>query len=180
MEAEGRPQFRATLHVEVTEVLRTSLRVENVGESAFTFEEALHTYLHVGSTSSAELEGLEGARYLDATRAGMPVVVQGQEPLRFEGPIDRIYSSSSDVTLRDSQLNRSIEISAEGSARTVVWNPGEEAGNAMGDMAAGEWDSFVCVETANCRENAVTLDPGQSHTLSQTLAVAAFRSELQQ
>jgi glucose-6-phosphate 1-epimerase len=172
MESEGIPEFLASYTVEIGENLRATLKVTNTGKCAFTYEEALHTYLHVGSTAGAALEGLEGKDYLDATLPGAPRKVQEHAPVRFDGPVDRIYMSRDELTLRDQMLRRSITVSKEGSKRTVVWNPGREAGDAIADLEKGEWNSFVCVEAANCREDAVTLQPGESHILSQTLSVS--------
>ena len=52
----------------------------------------------------------------------------------------------------------------------MVWNPGQAAGDAMGDLAVGEWRGFVCVEAVARLDRSVTLAPGQTHTLSQTLS----------
>ncbi|WP_175578386.1 hypothetical protein [Bifidobacterium jacchi] len=38
--------------------------------------------------------------------------------------------------------------------------------------AAAEWRGSAAIEAAVCRELAVTLAPGTSHTFSQTLTVA--------
>ena len=52
-----------------------------------------------------------------------------------------------------------------------VWNPGERKGDALTDLAAGEWRQFVCVEAAAVGERAVTLAPGTSHTLRTRIEV---------
>jgi glucose-6-phosphate 1-epimerase len=46
----------------------------------------------------------------------------------------------------------------------VVWNPWRD--KVFADMAAGEYQQMVCVETCNAGPDQVTLAPGQSHILS--------------
>jgi D-hexose-6-phosphate mutarotase len=41
----------------------------------------------------------------------------------------------------------------------------------MGDLAADEWRQFVCVETCNVGDNAVTLGEAQAHTMSALISL---------
>lgn len=91
--------------------------------------------------------------------------------MTFQGMVDRIYYSADTLELRDPVLQRTIIVAKQGAAQTVVWNPGEQAGNAIGDLGDGEWRGFVCVEAVNNRDCAVVVPPHDSHTLQQTLAV---------
>jgi glucose-6-phosphate 1-epimerase len=36
----------------------------------------------------------------------------------------------------------------------------------MGDLGEDGWKRFVCIESANARENAVTVPAGKSHTMA--------------
>ena len=67
---------------------------------------------------------------------------QGNEPVTFQGMVDRIYYSADTLELRDPVLQRTIIVAKQGAAQTVVWNPGEQAGNAIGDLDEGEWRGF--------------------------------------
>ena len=148
-----------------------SLTVVNTGDVPMSYEAALHSYLHVGDVSDAGLVGLRGATYLDATETGFPPRLQEPEAVTFgERPVDRVYYSDSSVQLRDAVLGRVVHIVKSGSPQTVVWNPGKE-GDHMCCARPGEWRGFVAVEAAACRDRGVTLAPGESHTLSQTLSV---------
>ncbi|MCI1983620.1 MAG: D-hexose-6-phosphate mutarotase [Bifidobacteriaceae bacterium] len=171
VDSDGAPEFRVVYRVEGGSNLRMTLKVTNLGGGLITYEEALHTYLRVSDVANVELKGLEKAKYLDATLPDFPLESQGESPVLFTGPVDRIYSSREALVLRDEGLRRAIGISKKGSNRTVVWNPGYEAGNRIADLENGESDSFVCVEAVNCREDAIKLGPGQSHILSQTLSL---------
>jgi D-hexose-6-phosphate mutarotase len=71
----------------------------------------------------------------------------------------------------DPLLKRRIHISKRGSQSTVVWNPWEKKAAGLADLGAapatrGGWRQFVCVESANARDNTLTLAAGQSHCLA--------------
>ncbi|MBT1171807.1 D-hexose-6-phosphate mutarotase [Bifidobacterium sp. MA2] len=180
------PRFHATYDVTVGDSLSMALTVTNDGDEPFSYEAALHTYLHVGDVARAQVLGLDGAEYLDTTLPGFPVRVQ-DGPIGFDGSmVDRIYltgDSADDASagddrgnddglrVRDDALDRTIRVATPGAKAVVVWNPGEEAGNAIGDLEDGEWRGFVCVEAAANRDRLITLSPGESHTLGQVLSV---------
>ena len=63
----------------------------------------------------------------------------------------------------------------------VLWNVGEAKGAGMGDLGAGEWRNYVCVE-AGAIGTPVTLQPGETFVGGQTFAAgggaAAPKEEL--
>lgn len=162
-------EFSASYTVTVGQELTMSLTVTNTGSTAFEFEEALHTYLSVGDSRRVSIEGLDGARYFDKvaqedrTQSGA---------VRITDETDRVYHSDAKVQVKDPALGRTIHVSKEGSANTVVWNPWVEKSRAMKDFADDEWQSMVCVETANVLDHAVRLDAGEAHTMTQRLSVS--------
>ncbi|NEG97036.1 D-hexose-6-phosphate mutarotase [Bifidobacterium sp. SMB2] len=169
--------FHATYEVRCSKEFQASFTVTNDGEHPFSYDEALHTYLHVGDVRRISVTGLEGATYFDTTIEGHPTRVQPDEPITFDGTMtDSIYQAASDgenavVRVHDETLGRTIVVEKSGSHNTVVWNPGEQGAAGIGDIANDEWPGFVCVEAANNHGTPVTLAPGESHTLSQTLRV---------
>ena len=82
-----------------------------------------------------------------------------------------MYDSTSTATIIDAEGNRTITVAKAGSASTVVWNPWSAKAAAMPDFADDEWPSMVCVETANVLDNAVTLAPGSTWTMSARYTV---------
>jgi len=169
------PRFHATYDVEIGERIAMTLTVTNDGDEPLTYEAALHTYLHVGDVERIAVHGLESCDYLDNTQPGVPHCPATGEPVTFDGMVDRTYlrgdGVDAPVTIDDPVLGRTIEIINAGAPQAVVWNPGQAAGDAMGDLAVGEWRGFVCVEAVARLDRSVTLAPGQTHTLSQTLSV---------
>ena len=121
-----------------------TLTVANVGEASASVEMALHTYLRVGDVRRTRVRGLSGVGYWDATAGGVDRVQQ-EEDIAFAGEVDRVYGVARPLEVHDPVLNRVIHVRSDGAEQTVVWNPGERIGDAITDMAPGEWSSFVCV-----------------------------------
>jgi glucose-6-phosphate 1-epimerase len=154
------------------EQLRLELIVTNQGPTHFHFEEALHTYFRVGNVESARLSGLNGAHYVDKTDAGREKQQKGD--LILSGETDRIYRKTlAAVEIEDPALRRRIIVAKENSHDTVIWNPWTEKAKAMADLGGDAWREFVCVETANIGERAMSLDPGHRHMMAALISVNA-------
>lgn len=165
----GSEPFEAELVSEFTAgQLSVSLVVRNPGPGAFRYEEALHTYLAVSDVGAVSVDGLSGCTYLDKV-AGAAAVQDG--PVRFTGETDRIYRHTAEVVVDDPDWARRIVVGKQGSANTVVWNPGREKGTALTDVGSN-WPGFVCVEAGNVGDDAIELAPGEEHILTQTLRLS--------
>ncbi len=166
--------FRAEYRVSIGEQLTLALTVTNtapVNIAPFSFTEALHTYHHVGDAAQVRISGLDQARYLD-NRDGLREKLQSGD-ITFPTPTDNIYlDTTGSVVLHDPTLARTVTVDKQHSATTVIWNPGLEGATALADMADEEWQYFACIEASNVRDFAITLAPGQSHTLTAILQVA--------
>jgi glucose-6-phosphate 1-epimerase len=160
----------AVYTISVGSELELALDVVNTGSAAFTFEEALHTYLAVGDVRQVGIDGLGGCRYIDKVEGGR-VEVQASGALRLTGPTDRVYLDSRNVVrVRDAAGRRELTVAKEGSATTIVWNPWQEKAAALPDLDSGEWPRMVCVESGNAHDNAVRLPPGARHQLVVRIA----------
>jgi D-hexose-6-phosphate mutarotase len=69
-------------------------------------------------------------------------------------------------------LGRALTVQKEGSDATVVWNPWKTKAAALPDFGDEEWSKMVCIETANNADHAITLAPGQTHTMTALISVA--------
>lgn len=165
--------FEATYTVTFGPQLGLDLTVENTGDQRYSFEEALHTYLGVKDVTAVTVEGLDGARYLDKTPGAGTDLVSQSGAVTFTGETDRVYGSAGTAVVHDPGLGRTITVAKEGSANTVVWNPWAAKAAAMPDYDDAEWPTMVCVETANALGDAVSLEPGQSHTMSARITAAS-------
>lgn len=161
------------LHLEAEYTIGATLQIAVTATATarpVLVETALHTYLRVGDVTLARVDGLDGAEYLDKVAPGVPTVQQSG-PVRFDGEVDRVYSSTATTSVVDPVLGRTITVAKTGSASTVVWNPGPKAA-ALGDLGVEQAKYFVCVEAGNVGEHAVQLEPGQAATTSATISAA--------
>jgi glucose-6-phosphate 1-epimerase len=156
--------------VVVGATLTMALEVSNTSDRPFRHEQALHTYLAVSDVREVSLSGLAGVTYIDKTDA-MRRKVQEDGPLRVTGETDRVYLDTRAACVVDDPLTgRRIRVDKEGSASTVVWNPWAVKAAALADLGADAWTGFLCVETANVADNAVTLAAGARHELRAMVA----------
>jgi len=59
-----------------------------------------------------------------------------------------------------------MEIAKSGSLSTVVWNPWSAKAKRLSDFPDDGYRAMLCIETANAAGNAVTVGPGETHTLA--------------
>ncbi len=163
-------RFALDYRITVGEELSLELTTSNTGSESFPLSEALHAYFQVGDIGSVQVLGLEHAGFVDTADGGRRKRQEG--PVSFPAEIDRVYINTEAVcTIVDPLLKRRIHIAKRGSHSTVLWNPGQEKAAALADLGAapatrGGWRQFVCVESANARDNTLTLEAGQRHCLS--------------
>ena len=165
-------EFRAVQRITINAHLQMELIVNNIGTDTFTFQEALHTYYRVGNVREVRLASLDGVSYLDNTQGNIEKVQHGDN--LFTQRIDNAYlNTEAELVLTDPSLNRRIHIGKQNSHNTVVWNPWEQLAAGMADLG-DEWPHFLCVEAANIRANAITLHPGDQHTMTANIRVESL------
>lgn len=167
LSAREESPLSAKLEFHIGKVLKLTLTTTNEGNTVQTFSEALHSYFMIDDSHQTRIHGLEGTPYID--EVGKATTRTQDGPVTFPGEVDRIYYSDSTVVIEDAAGQRHIEVSKTGSHDTVVWNPGKAKGSAMGDLLDEEIHRFVCAESANVE--GITINPGESHVLTQTLSL---------
>ena len=159
--------------INVGEALKIALITRNLGDTDFTITEALHTYFAVSDVSQVQVDGLDGIHFHDKAAGWTEGDQVGAIP--FASEVDRVYVNTPDrCTIVDAGFKRRIHIAKLGSQSTVVWNPWADRAAQMGDLGKDGWKRFVCVESANARENAVTVPAGKSHTMAVEYRVESF------
>ena len=163
-------EFLATLAVRVGgPQLAVTLGVENVGASSFSFTCALHTYLRVRDAAQAEVVGLQGARFRDATDK-TKLRIDDEPVLRVTGELDRVYVGAPPaLVLREPKHVLGIE--TRDFPDVVVWNPGRRRAAALSDMEPNGERSMLCVEAAVV-QTPITLASGGHWRGSQLLDAA--------
>jgi len=150
--------------------LSLKLTTRNLSTDPIKLSEALHTYLPVSDLETAALHGLQHMAYADKLLEYRRATEE-RESVYLTEPTDRVYFESGEqLQLIDSGWQRVTTIAKAGSGATVVWNAGEKTATAMLDLGAENYRSYICVEAANALDASITLQPGASNTLSQSLS----------
>jgi glucose-6-phosphate 1-epimerase len=164
--------FRLTHKLSIGTSLRLELHVSNTGQTSFRFEEALHTYFRVSQVENVSIRGLDQVAYLDNVDGNRQKTQSGD--LILTGKTDNAYIDAPDpVELIDPMGHRKIRTEKVNSATTVVWNPWQEGANSLGDLGNNEWRQFACVEASNILGSAITLAPGQEHSMEALISILA-------
>lgn len=165
-------EFQLLHRITVGTELRSELIVTNTDSTPLRFEEALHTYYNVGDAAKVRIAGLDGVDFFDNTDANRGKTQSGD--IVFAHPFDNVYvNAPGAVELNDPSLQRRIHIKKENSFTTVVWNPWIDGAKAMSDLGDDEWRQMACVEASNILDSAVTLAPGEKHSMTASVKVTA-------
>ena len=161
-------QVGLTLSLLLDDQLHIRLTSHNRGTDTVTLSQALHTYFAVSDVRKVQVEGLDGVDYIDTADGWAEKQQAGL--LHFSAETDRIYlNTPTQLNIVDSDWQRRIQLTSEGSKSTVVWNPWTERAKAFDDMADDGWQGMLCIETANVLDDVVALAPGESHTLGVSI-----------
>ena len=98
-------EFEARFRVTVGARLRMALTVTNTGTGTFDFEEALHSYLHVGDSRRVSVTGLDGVSYYD--KVAKEQRRQSGE-LAITGETDAVLAHRGEVRVSDPELGRTL------------------------------------------------------------------------
>ncbi len=166
-------QVDLTLSLLLDDQLHIRLTSHNRGTDTVTLSQALHTYFAVSDVRKVQVEGLDGRAYIDTADGWAEKKQSGL--LHFSAETDRIYlDTPAQLDIVDTDWQRRIQLTAEGSNSTVIWNPWTERAKAFDDMADDGWQGMLCIETANVLDDVVTLAPGASHTLGVSIVAVAL------
>ena len=164
--------FRLLHRVTIGSELAEELVMTNTGDTPLRFEEALHTYYHVGAAEAIRIHGLDGVVYLDNTDQNREKQQAGD--IVFTAQTDRAYVDTTHaVEIHDPVLRRRIRVEKQASRTTVVWNPWSTGAQTLKDLGEDEWRTMACVEASNIRAFAVDLGPGEQHSMKTLITVAA-------
>jgi glucose-6-phosphate 1-epimerase len=154
--------------------LSQALTTVNMTKVPFSLTQAFHTYYRVGDARKIHVTGLAGKNYLSKFENFAETTQEGDFRLEEKSGMrsDRIYQKvAGRYVMHDPVLKRKISLSSEGSKTLVVWNPGAEAVKTFTDIPHDAWPDYFCLEVANAGEEVITLPPGASTQISQTISV---------
>jgi glucose-6-phosphate 1-epimerase len=163
-------EFRLVHRVTIGSALGLELMAKNTGSAPMRFEEALHTYFRVAEVQDVRVRGLDQVYFLDNTDGNRRKLQSGD--IRLVAATDNAYLDTRGAAeLIDPILRRTIRTEKENSSTTVVWNPWYQGAASLSDLGKGEWRQMTCVEASNIISSAITLSPGEEHTLRATLSI---------
>ncbi|GMM85463.1 D-hexose-6-phosphate mutarotase [Pseudoalteromonas sp. MTN2-4] len=157
---------KSKLEVEfhLTEQLKVSLTNANLGDSPFTLTQALHTYFPTPNIEATTVDGLQGSKFIEFGEGPF----DQNEVVGFARETDMVYTQAAPVqVIRTPDGN--IEVGRECSTSCVLWNPWIEKSKRLSNFRDDEYKTMLCLEAANVMDDAATVEPGQSHTLTTTL-----------
>lgn len=159
--------FNLSMRLRIGPSLNLELTTQNRDARPFTLTQALHPYLRVRQIMDVSIRGLDGATYHDML-TGQSGVQQGLVNIR--GETDRIFAPlSPQCVLNDPGISRTLAVVSTGANRLVVWNPWIDKARTLPDFGDDEYTRMLCIEPANTDNDAVTLRPDETHTLSLAL-----------
>ncbi|WP_422479385.1 D-hexose-6-phosphate mutarotase [Pleomorphochaeta sp. DL1XJH-081] len=157
-------RFAINLTVSVAHSLTVEIEVRNTDTESFTYEEAFHTYFSVDDVQQCRVEGLEGLQARNRLANEERYIQSG--PVTVSDEFVRLFEKvNEDVVLKDSNDTRVIALHHDAFNQVLVWNPGQISGMANPEIAEA-WNTFVCVEHANCLDALITLQPQEVHRSS--------------
>ncbi|WP_213611514.1 D-hexose-6-phosphate mutarotase [Pseudoalteromonas sp.] len=158
--------YQSSLRVEfiLSEQLEVRLTTCNLGNTPFSYTQALHTYLPIADIHNTRVAGLQGAQYIEFDQG--PFKQDGV--VEFTRETDMVYTQAAAVQTIETPQGI-ISVSRENSRSCVLWNPWIEKSKRLSNFADDDYQTMLCLEAANVLEDAVTLEPKQSHTLVTTI-----------
>lgn len=163
-------EFTLECKVVIGSELTISLTTHNIDSKVMQISEAIHSYFAVNDIAQVKVANLVDNTYIDKLADNAQITQQGD--VIINEATDRIYTHSADEQrIIDSGARREIKILKAGANDTVVWNPWQDIAKSMADFDDLGFRQMLCVEAVNSQVNPVTIEPGQSHTISQTISI---------
>jgi len=116
--------------------LAATLKVTNMGVTAFSWTGGLHPYFYVDDVLGAKLSGLVSSSLIDRYD---PLNAIDQNPsITFgEDPCKRLYQSNVPIQLETA--GRAFKLSSTGFSEWMIWNPGGVDSTHLADLPRGDW-----------------------------------------
>lgn len=151
--------------------LTTSLHITNAGDKPFDFQMLLHTYFKISDISRVEVDGLEGASYVDKVD-GAKTKSENDAKIAFKGEVDRVYThskgSKADIEIQVDGKKR-FDVRRDNLDDVVVWNPWINKAESIADFAPKDgYKNMVCVEAGSVK-GWQTLEAGDAFEGAQTV-----------
>jgi len=152
--------------------LEIELKTVNNSETAFSFSQALHTYLPTADINKTYIHNTHNSYYIDAMDHWQEKPQIGR--IGFSEETDRLYffpeqSGSNQFQLRVEAPNQQLLVNTENSRSAVIWNPWVKKSLGLSQFSPHDYQNMLCIESANILDDSVLLESQQQHSLKLTL-----------
>ena len=134
--------------------LRVQMKFVNQGGERVEFGVAFHTYFSVEDVSGVWVGGLKGKEekleYID-NADGRKRKEEVEEKVKIEGEVDRIYLKTGKEAMihnanKEEKWRGVVVVTGEELGDKVVWNPGKDKCEKIGDLGDEDYKKYLCVE----------------------------------
>ena len=151
----------------LSDKLQVRLTTTNLGNTSFSFSQALHAYFPTSDISNTHIDGLQGSQYIEFGKGPFAQ----NDVVNIARETDMIYTQAPSLQVINTPEGV-IHVSRENSHSCVLWNPWIEKSKRLSHFADDEYQTMLCLEAANVLEDAVVLESKKSHTLVTTISWA--------
>jgi len=149
--------------------LTTSLVVTNEDERKWEGQVLMHTYLRVADIAKVEVQGLEGASYVDKVDGAKTKTQEGA--VTITGETDRVYTpadAGAAVTVLEGGKKK-FTVTRDNLSNVVVWNPWVDKAAGMADFEPKDgYKNMLCIEPGSV-STWQSLEPGDAFEGAQTI-----------
>lgn len=164
----GYGDFKVSLEITLAKTLSVKFNVTNTGKEDFSFENGLHTYFST-CPQEAVFRSFDGGKYYDKVNNFKECRQSGDYVFTKDREAALFFVGAPESNTIDIKKGR-ITVTHDGFRSAVIWSPGEKAGLANPEIGIG-WKDFVCLESANCIDDKVTIKPGETHSSTMKITL---------
>lgn len=158
-------EFQLNCHFSLSKDLSLKLETQNLSKQPMHFSQALHSYFPINDINRTRILGAEKQIYVDALDQWNEK--QQQSVIAIKEEVDRLYFGKSDYQiLTPTQLIRVCS----NSKSSVIWNPWVNKSKRLSQFSPVDYQSMLCIESANVLHDSVCLPAKQNHTLSLNIS----------
>lgn len=154
----------------ISDTLEMDFSVRNTDERPFSFSSALHSYFAVSTIEHTSISGLEHCQYLDCLEDWRRTIQQGE--ITIDQEVDRLYDTQGrSIHLKDRHWKRQLTIQSNNSRSAIIWNPWIEKTLQLDCFNDKDYQSMLCIESANAAHDLITLEPQHQHNLKTIITM---------
>ncbi|KAH8884369.1 galactose mutarotase-like protein [Thozetella sp. PMI_491] len=148
--------------------LTTRLTVTNADSRAFEFRVLMHTYLRVNNIGVVQVEGLDGAEFVDTIDGGK--VKTQSRALSVTGETGNIYTLDEELPVTVVEGGTAVyHVHRDNLREVVVWNPWTDRAISLDNFGPKDgFKNMICIEPGTVREWLI-LEPGRVFEGAQTI-----------